>query len=183
MTKKAKAPFLPVSRSFFETDMWLSKPFTPGQAWIDLNYLAAYENTRVIEGNHVYNLKPGQLRTSLSKLANRWKWSRKRVGEYIGVCKRNALVYAEGDTQGYTLTIENYGFVGLQGNTEGYTQGYTEGTQTGTRSGTPGDISSYSMKNEEIRNKEPENDFSSGPKIISEFRDPKTGEERVIIRP
>lgn len=183
MAKKAKAPFLPVNRSFFETDMWLSDPFTPGQAWIDLNYLAAYERTRIIEGNHVYDLKPGQLRTSLDKLANRWNWNRKRVWRQLCLWKRNGLVHSNVHGKGYTLTIENYGFVGLQGNERVHDNVHDEGTNVSTDMSTVEGISSYYMKNEEKRNKEPENDFSSGPKIISEFRDPKTGEERVIIRP
>lgn len=177
MAKKSKEPFLPVNRSFFESDTWLSKPFTPGQAWIDLNYLAAYEDTRVIDGNRVYELKPGQLRTSLSRLASRWKWSKAHVRAQLTTWKQHTLIHTEGNTQGYTLTIENYGFVGLQPHANIHTDIHTDTHAESTQGYTQDHISSISKRIENKENKNTDN------RVIKEFTDPKTGEERVIIRP
>lgn len=189
MPRKSKAPFLPVSRALFESDAWLNNEFTPVMAWLDLNYLAAYEQTNYSDGNRTYVLKAGQLRTTLDKLANRWNWNRKRVWRQLCLWKRNGLVHANGDARGYTLTIENYGFAELQGNTDVHTDVHANGTQVSTPMSTPVSISSINTRidNKELRR---DNSISNSiskdeddPRVIRSFIDPKTGEERVVIRP
>lgn len=189
MPRKSKVPFFPTSRTLFESELWLSEPFTAGQAWLDLNYLAAFEKTTYTDGRRTYELKEGQLRTTLGQLARRWKWNKKRTWEQIGIWKRNGLVYAQGDAHGYTLTIENYGFAELYGNAQVYAQVNEQGNAQVTDRGTDREISSINTRidNKELRrndlisnsNSEDEDD----PRVIRSFIDPKTGEERVVIRP
>lgn len=182
MAKKNKGPFLPVDRSFFESELWTRGPFTPAMAWLDLNYLAAYEDTSVIFKGKRYDLKRGQLITSSGILAKRWNLNVDQVKRLLAHYKATHACTTERTTTGTTITIENYPNFELsrpRGALQTPHEPPTERTTNAPRDA----LSSIYTRSEEKRNKETENDFSSGPKIISEFRDPKTGEERVIIRP
>lgn len=190
MPRKSKAPFLPVSRTLFESDAWLNNEFTPVMAWLDINYLAAYERTAYSDGNRTYELNAGQLRTTLDKLANRWNWNRKRVWRQLCLWKRNGLVHTEGDTRGYTITIENYGFAELQGNTDVHASVHANGTQVSTQVSTPVSISTINttINKKELRREENNTDFvpykdpKTGMTVVGEFVDRKTGMEYVKVK-
>lgn len=64
-----------IYRKFLSSQMWLSEPFTRGQAWIDLIGLANHEEGFIRVRGIKVTLKRGQVGWSEVKLAERWKWS------------------------------------------------------------------------------------------------------------
>lgn len=176
MPRKSKGPFLPVDRSFFESELWLRGPFTAGMAWLDLNYLAAYEDTTVIYKGKAYDLKRGQLITSAGILAKRWNLNVGHVKRILATHEANRLCTTERTTIGTTITIENYpNFEFSRPRSEPRTdhETATERTTNEPRNELPTII--QEKRNKELKNKDPQ--------IIREFIDPKTGEERIVIRP
>lgn len=176
MPRKSKAPFLPVDRSFFESELWLRGPFTEGMAWLDLNYLAAYEDTTEIFKGKAYHLKRGQLITSSGILAKRWNINVDRAKHYVAHYEALHACTTEGTTQGTTITIENYPNFDLSCLRNAPRNAYEEPTEHPTeapRNNLPTII--QEKRNKELKNKDPQ--------IIREFIDPKTGEERIVIRP
>lgn len=174
--------FIKVERSLLESDFWLSEPFTRAQAWIDLIGLANYEAREVWAGARCLKIPRGSLFTTFSRLAARWGWSKKMTMCFIRELENAKMCTAQGTAKGTTITIENYNKYQLRGTADD-----TASEPQGNRSGTARELSSIierKERNKEIKKEERENDdISEDPRIIGEFVDPRTGEERIIIRP
>lgn len=101
-----RTTFFTVDRKLLESELWLSEPFTKGQAWVDLIGRASYEDGDLT--------KRGQLLISERGLAKRWKWTRGRVRWFLQRLEKNGMIAQTSQrttsqpTQGTTLTIENY---------------------------------------------------------------------------
>lgn len=101
-----RTTFFTVDRKLLESELWLSEPFTKGQAWVDLIGRASYEDGDLT--------KRGQLLISERDLAKRWKWTRGRVRWFLQGLEKNGMIARTSQrttsqpTQGTTLTIENY---------------------------------------------------------------------------
>ena len=77
------AGWIKIYRALMEKEFYKMKPFSMGQAWIDLLLLAAYEDmTVLVRGNEV-EVKRGQIALSVRDLADRWGWSRTKVSHFL----------------------------------------------------------------------------------------------------
>lgn len=174
--------FFKVERAFLDSDLWLSEPFTRAQAWLDLIGLANYEAREVWEGAQCLKIPRGSLFTTLSRLSARWRWSKKKTMRFLNELENAGMCTTKGNAKGTAITIENYNKFQLRGNAND-----TEEETLGKRSGNARELSSIIERNKEIKNiknMERENDdISEDPRVIGEFVDPRTGEERIIIRP
>lgn len=126
-----KTGFFKIDRRLLEEALWLSEPFTKAQAWVDLIGRASYADT---EG-----CKRGQIITTERALADRWKWTRKKVQCFLRALEASEMVKidrlqgtrlgtSQGTSQGTRITLENYGK--YQG--QGTSLGTREGTSLGT---------------------------------------------------
>lgn len=101
-----KAAFFAVARKFLDDPMWLSEPFTKGQAWLDLIGRASYEDNELT--------KRGELIVSERGLAARWKWSESKVRRFLlkleadGMIKRSSNRSSNRSTWGSTISVEKY---------------------------------------------------------------------------
>jgi len=70
-------------RRYLSSDLWLSEPFTKGQAWVDLFSIANHKDGFIrVRGNRI-EVKRGQVAWSQLKLSKRWKWSRGKVRRFL----------------------------------------------------------------------------------------------------
>ena len=70
----AKQGYVKIYRKLQDHWLWQDKPFSRGQAWIDLILLANHKDgTAVMDGSKV-EVPTGCLVTSLRKLGDRWGW-------------------------------------------------------------------------------------------------------------
>ncbi len=113
-----KKDWFKVYRSFLSNPMWLSEPFTKGQAWIDLIGRANYGTTEHIDGPHCNYVYRGQLPTSIQALSKRWCWSRRKVENFLNALTEARMVTTKSTSKGTTITIENYAFYQNQGAAE-----------------------------------------------------------------
>jgi len=82
--------WFPVRRSILDDPHWLERPFTKGQAKIDLVMLAEYEGTEITaHGGKKIPLRRGQLFTSIRWLAVRWGWHRNTVVRFLDLLTKN----------------------------------------------------------------------------------------------
>ena len=100
--------FLKLSRRITDHWLWTDKPFSKGQAWIDLLLLANYEDGKKITDGKVIDCKRGDVNVSISYLASRWGWDRKKVRRFLCVLEDEKMASTNGTTHGTTITIENY---------------------------------------------------------------------------
>ena len=110
--------------------LWTDKPFSRGQAWIDLILMANYRDSTVVLKGKVIKVKRGQLLRSLDFLADRWGWSVKKVRRFLDQLKGQAQVTAKGIPQGTLITIENYTKWQALGQESGQAKGQAKGQAT-----------------------------------------------------
>lgn len=88
--------------------MWLSEPFTRGQAWVDLLILANYKiGYFYLRGNKI-EVKRGDLARSEAVLAQRWQWSRGKVRGYLKTLETEQQIIQQKSNIINKITIINY---------------------------------------------------------------------------
>jgi hypothetical protein len=87
---------------------WISQDMEKLGRWTWLLMKASHEDTKVVEGNKVIELKRGQLIASLSLLESKWGVTRKTVMRFLDVLEREEMLHRQVH-QGITIiTICNY---------------------------------------------------------------------------
>ena len=124
--------FIKLNRGISDHWLWETKPFSPGQAWIDLLLMAEWKTgPRAWKGGFVIQHR-GEVLTTVKGLADRWGWSEKKVRKFIGVLETDGMLTKKGQAKGTLLTIENYTKFQGRGRAEGTTEGRAEGEQSPT---------------------------------------------------
>ena len=106
--------YIKLDRGLKSNSLWLEKPFSKGQAWVDLLLLAQGVDKEKQYRGKIQQQKSGVVYTSVLYLTSRWGWSRNRVYRFLEY-------------------LENAGMVEIQGRTRNDT---TNGTQNCTTNGT-----------------------------------------------
>lgn len=107
--------------------LWLSEPFSRGQAWIDLLLLAQWRDRGIYKAGTVY--------CSMLFFADRWKWSRGRVKRFLDKLESEGRIRTETTKDGTTVLIENWGkyqYVCATGPENGTTKRALNDTTDGT---------------------------------------------------
>lgn len=63
--------------------IWKYKPFSKGQAWVDMLLFANHQDQKVALGNNIVLIKRGEFITSQFKLAEKWGWGRQQVRAFL----------------------------------------------------------------------------------------------------
>ena len=128
--------FFKIERDFLTSAFWLSEPFTKPQAWVDLIGLANYADKTKYYKSTFQKIKRGQIVTSQQALAERWKWSRHKVSDFLRTLEAADMVTTEGTTHGTVITVVNYAIYQDAGSAKGATKGRKKdgsGTEEGQR--------------------------------------------------
>lgn len=116
MDKSSKG-FIKLDRTIFEH--WIFQDAEKFKAFVDLIQLMRFKDETLIIGNDVITIQRGSFYTSELKLAERWKWSRKKVRSYLDLLSKEGMLIKKGTTKGTTLTLVNYDFYQGEGTTKG----------------------------------------------------------------
>ena len=102
-----RTTFFTIDRKLLEDELWLSEPFTKGQAWLDLIGRASYKDTE--------ELKRGEIITTERELASRWHWQPSKVHRFLGWLEGEGMITwsrewsAERSRKWSRLRLEKYG--------------------------------------------------------------------------
>jgi predicted transcriptional regulator len=102
------AGWISIYRSIWNNWVWQEKPFSKGQAWVDLLLLMGHEDGKVVFRQEVIPVKRGQKVTSELKLSERWGWSRNKVRAYLERLKQDNMIDIKKDKRKTIITIVNY---------------------------------------------------------------------------
>ena len=102
--------FIKLYRDIRDHWVWNERPFSRGQAWIDLLLMVNHEEKTVSFDGHPVKVGRGQKVTSLDKLAKRWGWSRAKVRRFFNDLESEQMLTTKRNTRGTTVTVVNYGF-------------------------------------------------------------------------
>ena len=100
--------YLKLFRKIQEHWLWQDRPFSKGQAWIDLLLMANHRETRFVLGNEVITAGAGDVITSEQKLMKRWGWSKSKVRAFLQLLEQDGMISKKADTKKTTLTLCNY---------------------------------------------------------------------------
>lgn len=150
-------------RSLADHWLWEDKPFSKGQAWIDLIMIANWQDVQAEDGGKIKAYQRGTVYTSMVILADRWGWDRRKVKRFLDLLQSDHMIRyqphaggsndgttvlhkkttkkqkngtTDGTTNGTAITIEKYTFYQNGGTRDGTRDGTTHGTTDGTTDGT-----------------------------------------------
>lgn len=89
-------------------DNWIWEDPEKLRAWIDILLMVNHEEKQIPFNGHVINIERGQKLTSITKLADRWKWSRNMTWRFIRTLIEAGMVTAIRTRSGTLLTVVNY---------------------------------------------------------------------------
>lgn len=128
--------WIKLDRSIMEHWLWEEKPFSPGQAWLDLLMMAAHSTKpRPWKGSYLTQHR-GEVFTSKVALADRWGWDRKKVARFLWSLERDHMVTLNDLPKGTLVTIENYTKFQGRRPAEGTAEGQQMGQQMGQQKDT-----------------------------------------------
>lgn len=90
---------------------WLYKEkriFSKYEAWLDLLMMANHKEVKFVFGNELIEVKKGQFITSIRKLGEKWRWSNRKVTQYLKLLEMDEMIHRESDTKKTVITIVNY---------------------------------------------------------------------------
>jgi len=103
-----KEGWIKIHRGIMDSSLYFAEPFTKSAAWIDLLLLANHKEGRFfVRGVEVKVLR-GQVGYSQVKLAERWKWGRKKVDNYLKYLEKEQQIIVNKSFVNQTITILNY---------------------------------------------------------------------------
>lgn len=88
--------------------LWDDKPFSKGQAWIDMLLLANHSDNKFLLGNELLEVKTGSFVTSELKLMDRWGWSKAKVRAFLTMLEQDGMIIKKTDRKKTTIFIEKY---------------------------------------------------------------------------
>ncbi|WP_155803767.1 hypothetical protein [Peptoniphilus sp. BV3C26] len=96
--------------------------------------IANHADNKIFMDRSVIVVKRGQKITSLNKLALRWKWSRKKVTNFLEALEQDDMIILKREQGKYTtITIVNYGKYQVTGTTESTTEEQPRNNQSTTK--------------------------------------------------
>lgn len=129
--------WIKLDRNLLDHPLWKEKPFSKGQAWIDILFLAEWKAQYVRVGGKKEKVNPGQCWVTLNALAQRWGWSKETVRRFLRKLKRDGSV---------SLLVTEYGTRLTVGNWRLYQR---DVSASETESETVGEFPTINIKNEE----------------------------------
>lgn len=128
-----------VGRQIQEHWLWKEKPFSKGQAWIDLIMLANYEDKKMPYKGEIITYERGTVNLSITHLADRWGWSRHKARDFLKLLEADRMITVKATTNHTAIIIENYALYNDVPTTKGRRRD-SDRTATGQRRDTTNNI-------------------------------------------
>lgn len=100
--------WLKVYRTMLDNWLWKGKPFSKGQAWIDMLLIAEPKETKIPYKGEVINCPKGTINRSILSLSERWGWSREKTKVFLKTLQSDGMIHIEATTHRTTVTLVNY---------------------------------------------------------------------------
>ena len=84
--------YIKLDRGLKRNSLWLEKPFSKGQAWVDLLLLAQGVEIDKHYRGKVQHQESGTVYTSILYLTNRWGWSRNKVYRFLKTLEQAEMI-------------------------------------------------------------------------------------------
>jgi len=122
--------YIKLYRSVWHNSVWQEKPFSLGQAWIDLLLAANHEDKKILFDGNLIDVKRGSTVTSIRKLCDRWGWSNTKVVKFLTLLKNENMIAFFSDKKKTAITIVNYSLYQDANDTETSQKRHRNDTET-----------------------------------------------------
>lgn len=103
-----KNGFIKLYRKLQNHWLWKDKPFTKGQAWIDILMECNHTEQKINIGNHIYICGIGESLNSCSTWAKRWGWTTSKVKRFLKLLKTDLMIDKKPNQHTTHLKVLNY---------------------------------------------------------------------------
>ena len=110
-----KTNFFTINRRMLQHPLWLSEKFTRGQAWIDMIGLANHSPGWIRANGKRIDLQRGDLGWSKEHLAQRWRWTRKKVQRFFSELEADGMISVIKTQPTTVVSLCNYEHFQLNG--------------------------------------------------------------------
>lgn len=100
--------WIKIHRKILDNFLWEDRPFSKGQAWIDLILLANHENKKIIFDGNAIEVKRGEKITSIRFLSERWGWSTTKTKKFLNVLQNEKMLTYKSNSKNTVYSIVNY---------------------------------------------------------------------------
>ena len=101
--------WISIYRQIQDNWIWESKePFDKRSAWIDLLLMVNHDKQKIKFDNELIEVEKGQTITSIKHLAEKWKWSRHKVSDFLNLLEQDTMLVQVRDNKKTLISIENY---------------------------------------------------------------------------
>lgn len=107
-----------IYRDIQEHWLWEDKPFSRGQAWIDLILIVNHEDNKTLIDGELKDVKRGSKITSIRKLAEQWGWSTTKVKKFLEQLEKDKMIAYKSDSKKTLVSIEKYSIYQSKESTE-----------------------------------------------------------------
>lgn len=102
------AGWIKLHRQIVENKMWNDKPFSKGQAWLDILLNTSYEKSSFWVRGILVEVNPGQCSMSTHTMAERWGWSRTKVRAFLSYLETRLQIEPQKTNVTTLITITNW---------------------------------------------------------------------------
>ncbi len=95
-------------RQIKDHKMWLDKPFSRGQAWLDILLNTSYGASSFWARGICIQIKPGQCSMSVLNMAERWGWSRGKVSRFLLYLENEHQIKQQKNNVTTLITVLNW---------------------------------------------------------------------------
>lgn len=100
--------WISIHREITKHWVWDEKPFSRGQAWIDLILMASHKETKFALGNELVEINKGSFITSELKLMERWGWGKSKTRSFLKLLEDDGMIVKKSDHKKTAINICNY---------------------------------------------------------------------------
>ena len=104
----ANEGWVKIYRSLSEHWLLEDKPFSKGQAWIDLLLLVNHSERKTLIDGRLETVNTGQTITSTRKLCDRWGWSNTKVRNFLKLLENESMISIKNDSKKTVINVVNY---------------------------------------------------------------------------
>lgn len=104
----AQGGYILLNRSIQDHWLWNDEPYDKARAFIDLIFLANYEDKKAKLGSQIVVCKRGDVNLSIKYLAKRWGWSRHKVSDFLDLLEKDSIIVQKRTPSRTVISIVKY---------------------------------------------------------------------------
>lgn len=103
-----QAGYIKLYRQLMENPLWLERPFSRGQAWVDLILMANFTDGKLMQGGRMQDVPCGCLITSESYLMDRWGWGKSKLRSFLQLLEKEQMIDRKADRNRTSIHLRKY---------------------------------------------------------------------------